>query len=135
MLNSVADMNRKEGARTTPAAELEALRAKVAQLEEQSAAARAITMSSLDPLIAIDDHGVIRLASDSVQRVFGWSPAELVGRNITVLMPEPHHSMHDRYLESHRRTGITTILNRTREFEVVRRDGSRILCDLSVSRA
>ncbi|MBL8862951.1 MAG: PAS domain S-box protein [Planctomycetes bacterium] len=104
-------------------------------LEAELAIWKAIVASSLDPLLAIDATGVVRAASDSVERVFGWQPAELVGRNVSVLMPEPHHTAHDGYLAAYLRTGTTHILGRTRQFEVVRKDGSRIVCDLSVSRA
>jgi PAS domain S-box-containing protein len=50
-------------------------------------------------------------------------------------MPEPHRAQHDGYLVSYARTGVTHILGRTREFEVVRKDGRRIPVELSVSRA
>lgn len=96
---------------------------------------RAIVRASLDPLIVIDDHGTILLASDSVERLFDWRPEELVGQNVRVLMPEPHHSAHDGYLDNFRRTGKTNIIGRTREFEVRRRNGSPFLADLSVNRA
>lgn len=89
----------------------------------------------LDPTVAIDDHGTIVLASASVQPVFGWHPDELRGRNVHVLMGEPHRSRHDEYLASYRRTGVTHILGKTREFEVVRRDGEKLLCELSIARA
>src|SRR5262249_40238469 len=56
-------------------------------------------------------------------------------RNVAVLMPEPYRSEHDAYLERYRRTGETNILGRTREFEVVKKDGSKIVCGLSVARA
>ncbi len=110
-------------------------RARIARLEAELAAVRGVLASSLDPFVTIDDRGVVRFASDSVERDFGWKPAELVGRNISVLMPEPHRSQHDGYLDNFRRTGRTNILGRTREFEVVRKDGTRLLCDLSVSMA
>jgi PAS domain S-box-containing protein len=103
-------------------------------LRRSEAHHRALLESILDPLIAIDDHGTIREVSASVERVFGYAPADLVGRNIKLLMPEPHLSQHDEYLAHYRRTGETNILNRTREFEVVRKDGSRFICELSVSR-
>ncbi|MFN0009886.1 MAG: PAS domain S-box protein [Planctomycetota bacterium] len=96
---------------------------------------RALLAALLDPTVAVDDHGIIQAVSDSVERVFGYSPESLVGRNINVLMPEPHRSAHDDYLERYRRTGQTNILGRTREFEVLHKDGSTIVCDLSVARA
>jgi PAS domain S-box-containing protein len=110
-------------------------RATAEALERELRRWQAIVASSLDPLVAIDPRGTVLVASDSVERVFGWKPAELIGRNINVLMPEPHRSAHDGYLSDYRRTGVTHILGRTREFEVVRRDGSRLTCELSVSRA
>ncbi len=95
----------------------------------------AILSSALDPLITIDERGEILAASRSVERVFGYTSDELIGQNIKILMPEPHRSKHDKYLEDYRRTGVTHILGRTRQFQVVRKDGSLIDCDLSVSRA
>ena len=97
---------------------------------------RTLLDSVLDPTIAIDGKGKVVMASSSCERVLGWSPDELVGRNIKVLMPEPYRSEHDGYLDNYRRTGETNILGRTREFEVVRKDGSRLItCELSVSAA
>jgi two-component system sensor kinase FixL len=104
-------------------------------LEQSEARFQALLASLLDPTVAIDAFGTIQTASESVERVFGYKPEDLVGRNVSVLMPEPHRSAHDDYLSNYRRTGTTNILGRTREFEVVRRDGSRITCDLSVARA
>lgn len=94
----------------------------------------AILAAALDPIITIDAYGIIQSASDSVQRVFGWAPQELLGRNVTVLMPEPHRSAHDGYLANYRRTGQTNILGRTRELEAVRKNGERFPIELSVSR-
>jgi PAS domain S-box-containing protein len=96
---------------------------------------RAVLASTLDPVITIDLYGRIKLASDSVERVFGWKPAELIGRNVDLLMPEPHRSQHDEYLSRYRESGTTTILGKSREFEAVRKDGSRFPCEVSVSRA
>ncbi len=95
---------------------------------------RAILESVLDPTITIDAQGEVMQASDSVEKAFGWKPAELVGRNIRILMPEPHSSSHDQYLANYRRTGITHILNQTREFQVKRKNGELFDVELSVSR-
>ncbi|MCK6449063.1 MAG: PAS domain S-box protein [Planctomycetes bacterium] len=96
--------------------------------------ARSILAAVLDPTITIDERGAIVSASASVERVFGWRPEELVGKNIKLLMPEPHRAKHDSYLSTYNRTGRTNILGRTREFEVVAKDGRRIQVELSVSR-
>ncbi|HTF89540.1 MAG TPA: PAS domain S-box protein [Planctomycetota bacterium] len=96
---------------------------------------RALLNAALDPTIAIDAQGIVVTASDSVEHVFGWSPRDLVGRNIKVLLPEPHRSLHDDYLANYRRTGVTHILGLTREFDVVHKNGSLINCELSVARA
>ena len=95
---------------------------------------RAILAGMLDPVVTIDAHGTVQEASVSVRSVFGWEPHELIGRNVSVLMGEPHRSLHDGYLARYRQTGETSILNRTREFAVVRKDGTPLVCDLSVSR-
>lgn len=96
---------------------------------------RVLLSSTQDPTIVIDDHGTIFGASDSVERVFGYEPSELEGQNVRLLMPEPHFSGHDSYLKHYRETGETAILGRTREFSVVRKNGTLVDCELSVARA
>jgi two-component system sensor kinase FixL len=95
---------------------------------------RAILAGMLDPVVTIDARGIVQEASASVQSVFGWEPAELIGRNVNVLMGEPQRSLHDGYLARYRETGVTNILGRTREFEVVHKNGTQLVCELSVSR-
>ena len=102
---------------------------------EQSARDRAALAAALDPIITIDARGTIQSASDSVQRVLGWTPAELLGQSVRILMPEPHHSAHDGYLANYHRTGQTNILNRPRRFDAMRKDGSLVPIELCVSRA
>ncbi|MFT4538392.1 MAG: two-component system sensor histidine kinase/response regulator [Planctomycetota bacterium] len=105
-----------------------------AALEESELRQRSLLRGVLNPLVIIDAYGVIQSASDSMEQVFGYRPEELVGRNVNVLMPEPHHSAHDNYLANYRSTGKTNILGLTRPFEVLRKDGVIIHCELSVSR-
>jgi PAS domain S-box-containing protein len=96
---------------------------------------RAALAAALDPIVTIDHRGMILSVSDSVRRVLGWDPSELVGKNVRVLMPEPHRSSHDGYLAKYRETGRTHILNRPRRFEAVRKDGRLVPIELCVSRA
>jgi len=110
-------------------------RADAAPPEATETLYRALLRAALDPTVAIDATGTVVTASESVRRVFGWSPDQLVGRDVSVLMPEPHRSEHGGYLERYLRTGQTTILGRTREFEVRHKDGHTLPCELSVARA
>ena len=94
----------------------------------------AVLASTLDPIIIIDAGGIVVSASESVHRVFGYTPAEIVGQSINIIMPQPHRAAHDGYLANYHRTRATNILGRTREFEAVRKDGSVFPIEISVSR-
>ncbi|MFG0326646.1 MAG: nitrogen regulation protein NR(II) [Phycisphaerales bacterium JB037] len=96
---------------------------------------RAALAASHDPIITIDQHGTVLSASDSIERALGWKPAELIGRNVNLLIPEPHHSAHDGYLDAHRRTGRISILGHPRRLTALHRDGTEIPIELAVSRA
>lgn len=89
----------------------------------------------LDPIITMNASGFIQSASASVETVFGWTPAELFGRNVKVLIPEPRRSALDRYLDRYRNAGDARVLQRTRRFDAVRKDGKPIQIELSMSRA
>lgn len=103
-------------------------------LLESEARHRALLKGVLDPLITMDLMGIIQSVSDSVEPVFGYRPDELVGRNINVLLPEPHKSAHNDYLERYRATGETYILGTTREFSVIHKSGAELPIELSVAR-
>lgn len=100
------------------------------------AAARdhAILAAALDPIITIDAFGTIHSASDSVHRVFGWTPQELMGRDICMLMSEPDCFSHTRHLADFRLSGQASIIGRTREVQAVRKSGEIFPIELCVSR-
>jgi PAS domain S-box-containing protein len=83
----------------------------------------------------MDAVGVIQSASDSVEHVFGWTPNELLGRNVRVLIPEPRRSSLDRYLDRYRRADPGRSLTRSRRFDAIRKNGTGVPIELSMSRA
>ncbi len=89
----------------------------------------------LDPVITMNAGGIIQSASPSIERVFGWTPTELFGRNVKLLIPEPRRSALDCYLDRYRHADQTKTLQRTRRFDAVCKDGTSIEIELSVSRA
>ncbi|MBK7405690.1 MAG: PAS domain S-box protein [Phycisphaerales bacterium] len=89
----------------------------------------------LDPIITMNEGGIIQSASDSVERVFGWTPSELFGRSVKVLIPEPRRSALDRYLDRYRHADKPRVAERARRFDAVRKDGKLLQIELSMSRA
>lgn len=104
-------------------------------LLDSEARLRSVLASSLDPLVTIDVGGTIVSVSESVQRVFGYEPRELVGQNVTMIMPETYREHHVRALQRYRSTGFSRVLGQIRELEVLCKDGSVITCELAFSRA
>jgi PAS domain S-box-containing protein len=112
---------------------IERREASEAELRRSEARLRAILDASLDPIVTICGDGVIRSASRAFERVFGWEPGTLVGRNVSVLMPEPHRSQHDGYIARYLRSGQATVIGQLRELEAERRDGTVFPCELWVN--
>lgn len=113
--------------------EQEARKRAQAVISDKNLRLQAALASSVDPLLIVNSHGIVLVASDSVEDVFGWKPKELVARNIKVLIPEPHHSQHDDYLDNYQKTGKTTLLGSPREYKAVRKDGTLFPCEITVN--
>jgi len=95
---------------------------------------RAVLDAAVDGVIVIDAGGTIETFSGAAERLFGYTSAEVVGRNVSVLMPEPFRSQHDGYLHHHIRTGEQRIIGKGREVVAQRRDGTLFPVFLSVGR-
>jgi PAS domain S-box-containing protein len=66
-------------------------------LEENQRRTQAITDNIVDGVITSNSHGTILSVNPAVSHIFGYQPAEMVGRNVNMLMPEPYQSTHDGY--------------------------------------
>lgn len=92
----------------------------------------AVLALSADAIITINESGVVETFAGSAERIFGYSAAEVVGKSINRLMPEPHASKHDAYLNAYLRTGVNRVIGIGRETVALRRDGTEMPVALAV---
>lgn len=93
----------------------------------------AIIETAIDGIITIDDHGLVESLNPAALRLFGYALEEVVGKNISFLMPEPDRSGHDGYIRRYQYTGEKRIIGKGREVKGLRKDGSTFPFRLAVS--
>jgi two-component system, LuxR family, sensor kinase FixL len=96
---------------------------------------QALLDAAVDAIVVIDGGGEIITFSRAAERMFGHAAADVVGKNVNVLMAEPHRSRHDGYLQRHAATGEAHIIGRGREVEARRANGEIFPVSLAVGEA
>ena len=94
---------------------------------------RAILHAAVDAIVTIEESGAIESINPAAERAFGYARDELIGRNVSVLMPSPYREEHDRHIAHYLRTGKARIIGIGREIEAQRKDGSVFPADIAVS--
>jgi two-component system sensor kinase FixL len=88
--------------------------------------------TAVDGIMVIDERATVRFYNDACERLFGYAPDEVLGRNVKVLMPAPYRVEHDGYLGRYLSTGEKHIIGVGREVVGQRKDGSTFPMYLSV---
>ena len=102
------------------------------ELREREAHLQSVLDTVPDAMIVIDSKGIIQSFSITAQRLFGYTDGEIVGRNVSLLMPEPYRSHHDAYLARYLGTGERRIIGIVRVVVGERKDGSTFPMELAV---
>lgn len=101
-------------------------------IREREARLSSILDTVPDAIVTIDEMGTIESFSPAASRLFGYAPAEVIGKNVKILMPAPYREQHDAYLAAYRKTGVKKIIGIGRVVVGQRRDGSTFPMELAV---
>jgi two-component system cell cycle sensor histidine kinase/response regulator CckA len=102
-------------------------------LRSSEARARAIVDAAADGIITIDGRGIIRSLNPAAEQLFGYAASEVVGREISILMPAPWRDKHDDFFVTYLGSGRRDVVVSGREVIGRRKDGSRFPADMAVS--
>jgi PAS domain S-box-containing protein len=104
-------------------------------LKESEERKRAILDTAIDCIITINEKGIVESLNPAGERMFGYAAEEVLGRNVSMLMPAPYRKEHDGYLANYARTGEKRVIGVGREVSGRRKDGTTFPMDLAVSEA
>lgn len=100
---------------------------------ENTALLKAIIDNAIDGIITINGRGIIESINPSACKLFLCSPEEVIGQNVSTLMPPPDKEQHDEYINRYQRTGSPHIIGIGREVTGLKKDGSTFPFRLGVS--
>ena len=104
----------------------------IARMANANALFHALIHTAIDGIMVIDEKARVQVYNSACERLFGYGPNEVLGRNVDMLMPEPYHSEHDGYIARYLKTGKPHIIGMGREVVGQRKDGSTFPMYLSV---
>lgn len=89
--------------------------------------------NAVDGIITINKHGIIQTVNPACEKLFGYSPAELIGQNVKMLMPDKYSIHHDHYLDNYHKTHEAKVIGIGREVEGRKKNGEIFPLDLAVT--
>jgi PAS domain S-box-containing protein len=103
------------------------------ELREGVRRTQSILETAADGIITIDERGIMQSANPATGRMFGYATEEMIGHNVSMLMPSPHREKHDGYIRDHLRTGKAKVIGCGCHTEGLHRDGAVFPVDLAIS--
>lgn len=102
-------------------------------MTEKAALLHAIIENAIDGIITIDDRGIIESINPAACKLFGYTIEEVIGKNVSMLMPQPDSDRHDEYIARYQRTAEPHIIGKGRDVKGLRKDGSMFPFRLGVN--
>lgn len=108
-------------------------RSRKAASDSEAARLQAVLDTVQDGVITIDAEGRVETFNSAAARIFGYSPEEVIGKNVNILMPERDHGEHDNYPRNYRIAGTRRMTGSARKVSARRKDGVEFPVALSVN--
>ncbi|MCE5281439.1 MAG: PAS domain S-box protein, partial [Deltaproteobacteria bacterium] len=103
-------------------------------LQENEERTRTILNHIAEGVLTVDENGLIGFFNPAAERIFGYGAEEMVGKNVSILVPEPHRGRHDGYIRNVLQTGRAKMIGGVVEVTGLRKDGTILNLHLSVGR-
>ena len=101
-------------------------------LADEATLMRTIIATATEGIVTMTPGGRIELVNRAAELMFGFGPGELIGQDVTTLMPSPYRDEHRRYVQSYLDSGVARVIGIGREVMARRKDGSQFPIHLSV---
>ncbi len=105
------------------------------QAAEKETRMRSIIENAVDGIIVINGDGIVQTFSPAAERIFGYGAVDVIGQNVSMLMPESVASAHDSYLARHLEGNGVGVIGSVNELIGRRKDGSEFPLELAVGEA
>ncbi|MCE5280683.1 MAG: PAS domain S-box protein, partial [Deltaproteobacteria bacterium] len=103
-------------------------------LQENKERTRTILNHIAEGVLTVDENGLIEFFNPAAERIFGYGAEEVVGKNVSILVPEPHRGRHDGYIRNVLQTGRAKMVGEGVDVTGLRKDGTILNLHLTVGR-
>ncbi|VAV84647.1 hypothetical protein MNBD_DELTA01-1854 [hydrothermal vent metagenome] len=103
------------------------------ELKDRETRLRAVLDNAIDGIVVINEWGLINSFNPAAEKIFGYPATEVLGEEITMLMPSGYKEKHTTALRRHIRTGKSTILGKSVEVEGLTKDGRVFPLELNIT--
>lgn len=104
-----------------------------AQIQQRETFWHQTLNSTLDAIVVIDKQGIVLSFNAGAELMLGYHAEEVVSQNVSMLVPAPYQQAHDGYLRHYLETGEAGIIGKSRDFEIIRKDGKKLPINLRVT--
>ena len=103
-------------------------------IHEREEMLRVMTGAAPNAILMMDEHGLISFYNPASERMFGWKPEEVIGKDLhRLLMPPQYQLAHEKNIEHFRQSGEGPAVGKTLELTALRKDGREFPMEISLS--